>query len=243
MTWSWRCGPSPITLAALFGLTGPGGAQERGTLSGRVTDAAGGNPLQAISISISGTPFGAVTGSDGSYQVSLPAGRNEGRAWLPGYEAVRDTIAGTTLVITNASLVDGAQGAFASRATVVVTDGRIASIATGPVTPPAGAQVIDARGRYLVPGLIDVHTHIASLASARRALESGVTTVRSASVNAFQDVALREAVRRGAIPGPDVVAAGVFVSPSLGETMLADPRLSALAGGVTSESACVNWFA
>lgn len=142
-----------------------------------------------------------------------------------------------TLVITRANLVDGARGAFASDATVAIADGRIVGIATGAYTPPAGATVIDARGRYLVPGLIDAHTHITSLASARRALESGVTTVRSASVGAFQDVALREASKRGAIAGPDVVATGVFVTPSLGDAMLADPRLSALTGGVTTEAA------
>lgn len=141
------------------------------------------------------------------------------------------------LVITNANLVDGIRGAFASNATVIVENGRIVRIATGPVSPPAGAQVVDARGRYLLPGLIDVHTHVASLAAAKRALESGVTTIRSASVSAYQDVALREASRRGTIAGPDVVAAGVFVTPNLGETILADTSLPALAGGVTTEAA------
>jgi imidazolonepropionase-like amidohydrolase len=141
------------------------------------------------------------------------------------------------LVITRANLIDGVQGAFASNATVVVRDGRIAEVVTGAYTPPAGAQVIDARGRFLLPGLIDAHTHIASLANARRALESGVTTVRSASVPNFQDVALREAAKNGAIPGPDVVATGVFVSPELGETMLADPRLTKFSAGVTTEEA------
>ncbi|MBK9411201.1 MAG: amidohydrolase family protein [Gemmatimonadetes bacterium] len=101
---------------------------------------------------------------------------------------------------------------------------------------PSDATIIDARGRYLLPGLIDAHTHIASLASARRALESGVTTIRSASVAAFQDVALREAVKQGAFAGPDVVAAGVFISPELGESVLADPRLAKLAGGLQGEA-------
>jgi imidazolonepropionase-like amidohydrolase len=143
---------------------------------------------------------------------------------------------GSPLVVINANLADAVKGAI-GRGAVVIRDGRIGEIVFGAYTPPAGALVIDARGRYLLPGLIDVHTHIASLSSARRALESGVTTVRSASVPAFQDVALREAVKRGAVPGPDMVATGVFVSPDLGETILADPRLSALAGGVTSEAA------
>jgi imidazolonepropionase-like amidohydrolase len=64
---------------------------------------------------------------------------------------------------------------------------------------------------------------------------SGVTTVRTASVPAFQDVALRELVRSGAIAGPDVVAAGIYVTPDLGETVLADPRLSAIEGLVDTD--------
>ena len=140
-------------------------------------------------------------------------------------------------MITNAHLIDAARGAFASGATVVIRDGKITELVTGAYTPPPGSQVIDARGRYLLPGLVDAHTHIASFTAARRALESGVTTVRSASVPFYQDVALREASRLGTIAGPDVVATGVFVSPDLGETMLADPRLTRLAGGITTEAA------
>ncbi len=69
---------------------------------------------------------------------------------------------------------------------VVIVDGnRIVAVGprTGAGAPavPADAQVIDVGGRYILPGLIDAHVHIASLASARRALESGVTTVRSAA--------------------------------------------------------------
>jgi len=54
-------------------------------------------------------------------------------------------------------------------------------------------------------------------------------------VPAFQDVSLRELVKAGKIPGPDVAAAGVFVTPNLGETVLADPRLKELAGGVNTD--------
>jgi imidazolonepropionase-like amidohydrolase len=141
------------------------------------------------------------------------------------------------IVIQNANLVDGAKGAFARSATIVLQNGRIAEIATGPVTPPPNAIVLDLRGKYVVPGLVDVHTHVTSLATARRALESGVTTIRSASTPAYQDVSLRELVKRGAIAGPDVVASGVFVTPELGEAILADPRLGALHGGVTTDAA------
>jgi imidazolonepropionase-like amidohydrolase len=99
--------------------------------------------------------------------------------------------------------------------------------------------VIDARGRYVVPGLIDAHTHIANLRAARTALESGVTTVRSAGVSAFVDVGLRELVKKGAVAGPDVLAAGYHVRPQLAEdAFLVEPSLSAfLDGGVTTPEA------
>lgn len=141
------------------------------------------------------------------------------------------------VVLRHANLVDGARGAIATNAALVIRDGQIASVESEPFNPPAGATVIDVGGRYVVPGLIDAHTHISTLANARRALESGVTTIRSASTNNYQDVALRDLVKQGAVPGPDVMAAGVFVTPDLGETMLADARLGALKDGVTSEEA------
>jgi len=141
------------------------------------------------------------------------------------------------VVLRHANLADGVRGAIATNAAVVIRDGQIAQIENEPFNPPAGATVIDVGGRYVLPGLIDAHTHISTLANARRALESGVTTVRSASTNNYQDVALRDLVKQGALPGPDVVAAGVFVTPELGETMLADARLGAFKDGVTTEEA------
>ncbi len=141
------------------------------------------------------------------------------------------------VVLRHANISDGARGAIATNAALVIRDGQIAQIESEPFNPPAGATVIDVGGRYVVPGLIDAHTHISTLANARRALESGVTTIRSASTNNYQDVALRDLVKQGAIAGPDVVAAGVFVTPDLGETMLADARLGAFKDGVTSEAA------
>lgn len=141
------------------------------------------------------------------------------------------------IVLRHANIVDGARGAIATNAALVIRDGQIAQIESEPFNPPAGATVVDAGGRYVLPGLIDAHTHISTLANARRALESGVTTVRSASTNNYQDVALRDLVKQGAVAGPDVVAAGVFITPELGETMLADARLGAFKDGVTTEAA------
>jgi imidazolonepropionase-like amidohydrolase len=145
--------------------------------------------------------------------------------------------AAPVVVLRHANLADGVRGAIATNAALVIRNGQIAQIENEPYTPPAGATVIDVAGRYIVPGLIDAHTHISTLANARRALESGVTTVRSASTNNYQDVSLRELVKQGVVAGPDVVAAGVFITPELGETVLADPRLGAFKDGVTDEAA------
>ena len=140
------------------------------------------------------------------------------------------------LAITHANVVDVTTGAITKNATIVVQGRTIASITAGGAVP-AGAKVIDAGGRYVTPGLIDAHTHIATLANARRALESGVTTVRSASVPHYEDVSIRELVKNGVLAGPEVLAAGVFVTPDLNETILADPRLGAFAGGVRTPEA------
>ena len=120
-------------------------------------------------------------------------------------------------------------------ATVLVRDGKIVSIEANDRNAPDAAATIDCENHFLMPGLIDAHTHLDNLAAAKRAVDSGVTTVRSASATAYQDVGLRELVRGGALPGPDVVAAGVFVTPNLEETILADPRLAGLMGGVDTD--------
>lgn len=137
------------------------------------------------------------------------------------------------VVLTNANVVDGVSDRVRRGVTIVLRDGRIERIAPG-LAAPVGARVIDLGGRWVAPGLIDAHTHIATLANARRALASGITTFRSASVNAYQDVEMRELARAGHVVVPDVLASGVFVTPNLGESLLADARLGPLAGGVTT---------
>jgi imidazolonepropionase-like amidohydrolase len=136
------------------------------------------------------------------------------------------------LVLARARVLDPVRGARPGLAQVVVRGRVIERVDSAGAATPAGARVVDLGGRWVLPGLVDAHTHLATLAAARRALASGVTTVRSAGTPAFQDVALRDLVRAGAVPGPDVVAAGVFVTPDLGETLLADARLAPVAGGV-----------
>lgn len=142
-----------------------------------------------------------------------------------------------TIALVHCNLFNGYEDGIVEDATVLVLGDRIESVAGGAAAIPSGYDIIDCQGNYLMPGLFDVHTHLDNPAAMRRALESGVTTVRSASVPAFQDVGLREMVRVGALPGPDIVAAGVYVTPDLEDSIMADPRLAPLHGGVTSEEA------
>ena len=137
--------------------------------------------------------------------------------------------------LINARLFNGVDNKIIQGATVFVADGKIERVSDADEPIPPDFDIVDLEYNYLMPGLIDVHTHINSLDQAARALASGVTTVRTASVPSFQDVALRELVRNGRIPGPDVVAAGVYVTPDLGQTVLADPRLSAIEGRVDTD--------
>ena len=85
------------------------------------------------------------------------------------------------MALVNANVVDVRTGRVARGVTIVLRDGRIASVGPGAAE---GATRIDAGGRYVIPGLFDAHTHIGNLRAARAALESGGTTARSAGVSA-----------------------------------------------------------
>ena len=139
--------------------------------------------------------------------------------------------------ITNANVVNVVDGSVQRNVTVIVRGGRIESIAGGAAT--AALTTIDARGRYVVPGLIDAHVHIANLRSLRTALESGVTTARSSGVASYVDVGMRELVKNGAVVGPDLLAAGYHVRPAIAEEAYFDtPSLADLmARGVTTTDA------
>lgn len=137
--------------------------------------------------------------------------------------------------LINANVFNGVDNKIIVGATVLVADGKIEAIVDGESAVSEHYDVIDMENNYLLPGLFDAHTHVESLEQAQRALVSGVTTLRSASTTAYQDVALRELARSGRIAGPDVVAAGVYVTPDLGDTMLADPGFSQVDGQVDSD--------
>lgn len=64
------------------------------------------------------------------------------------------------LVITGVTLIDGTGAPPRPGTTILVRDGRIATIASdGEANVPAGATVIDGAGKYVIPGLVDLHAH------------------------------------------------------------------------------------
>ena len=148
----------------------------------------------------------------------------------------RDVPPQEAVALTNASVVDVRAGAIVRGATVVTRGGRIESVGPGPA--PAGTRAIDLGGRFVVPGLIDAHVHVGSLAQMRAALESGVTTMRSAGVSHFVDVGLRELVKKGFVAGPDMIAAGYHVRPGVAPDFFLDfpDEGGLLAGANTAEA-------
>jgi imidazolonepropionase-like amidohydrolase len=137
--------------------------------------------------------------------------------------------------LTNAHLFNGVENRIQQGVIIYVKDRKIEKIGKAGEPIPAGYEVVDCQNNYVVPGLMDVHTHIDNLESAKRALMSGVTTFRTAGVSAYQDVSLRELAKANLVAGPDVVPAGVYVTPKPGGTVLADPRLGVLLNGATTD--------
>ncbi|MFY9570724.1 MAG: amidohydrolase family protein [Blastocatellia bacterium] len=137
-------------------------------------------------------------------------------------------------VLTHANVIDGVSPAPLKDATVVVRDGRIEKVATGRAELPAGATVIDLKGKWLLPGFVDAHAHLADMTAARRALASGATTVRCLGVNHFVDIGIGELNHAGVADLPDIVGAGYHVRPRPAEELFLDiPKMRDLMSGVT----------
>ena len=142
--------------------------------------------------------------------------------------------ASDSLVLAHANLIDGVSAAPIIDATVFIRRGLIEDIVKGPATIRPGARVIDLKGRWLLPGFVDAHAHLADLPAARRALASGATTVRCLGVNHFVDIGMRDLNHAGTLDIPDVVAAGYHVRPRPAEELFLNiPKLNDLVNGVS----------
>jgi imidazolonepropionase-like amidohydrolase len=155
-----------------------------------------------------------------------------------GSLALPSSLGAQTTVVKAARLIDGRGGPPLEPAMVRVSGERIVEVAAT-IAVPAGATVIDLGGATLLPGLIDLHTHLtdrddvhwesalttttppeAALWGARNArvtLMAGFTTCRDMGPTwPYVDVELRKAIDAGAVPGPRMLVAGNYVSSTGG---------------------------
>jgi imidazolonepropionase-like amidohydrolase len=135
-------------------------------------------------------------------------------------------------------LVDPEAGTIANNQTILVQNGRFTAIGSG-VAIPAGAQVIDLSGLTVLPGLVDAHNHLAltykeeperniyyltyvldptplraiqAASNGIQMLAAGFTIVRDMGNNGnYADVALRQAIEQGWLPGPTIIPSGLII--------------------------------
>lgn len=114
------------------------------------------------------------------------------------------------LVITNANLIDGTGKAPVSDAVIVMENGRITQVGTrSSVKIPKGAKIFDARGKYVLPGLWEMHAHFEQVEWGPVYLAAGVTTVRDVG-NEFEFMtSVRDAIKSGRGLGPRILLAGI----------------------------------
>jgi imidazolonepropionase-like amidohydrolase len=139
---------------------------------------------------------------------------------------------GPGLAITHVSVIDATGAPAQPDQTVLVSEGRIVALGNGAgVSIPANAEIVDATGKFLIPGLWDMHAHIAAAERADAEeylnlfLANGVTGVREMH-SFFPDTifALRKEIQAGKRTGPWIVAAGAMIdgpNPTAGGAMVA----------------------
>ncbi|HUQ79884.1 MAG TPA: amidohydrolase family protein [Gemmatimonadaceae bacterium] len=120
------------------------------------------------------------------------------------------------LVIRNGNVFDSEKGVVRNRVTVLIEGDRIKAV--GPadsIRTPAGATVIDATGKTVIPGLWDMHTHLflAGEEAGSMQLAAGITSVRDVASDIDAAVSQRERSRLGTMLSPRIILAGFIEGP------------------------------
>ena len=141
--------------------------------------------------------------------------------WKAGETGFTMTVSGETqdrpqaqLVITHVTIIDASGAPAKPEMTIVITNGRIAALGkTGEVGLPKDARIIDASGKFLIPGLWDMHGHLTYASENALALliENGITGVRDLGGELEQIDHWRKEIAEGRRLGPHIVRAGPFV--------------------------------
>src|SRR6478736_9429451 len=143
----------------------------------------------------------------------------------------------TAVVYRDATIFDGTGAAPSAGMSLVVDGDRIVDVVeTGRLVVPEGAEVVDLAGRFVIPGLIDSHQHLATPpdrakaeAWLRRMVYGGVTAIRDMADDLRQVGDLARACLVGEIPGPDIRYAALMAGPSFFD----DPRTWQVSQGET----------
>jgi hypothetical protein len=152
-------------------------------------------------------------------EAALPVLRRVEMEWTERREAaVAAQLApkqAATLVIRNGDLFDSETGLLRPRTSVVITGDRITAVgSTDSIKVPAGASVIDATGKTIIPGMWDMHTHAFSgSADGMLQLAAGITTVRDMASDLDVATSRRDRADRGTLLGPRMLLAGFIEGP------------------------------
>src|SRR5262245_41124621 len=115
------------------------------------------------------------------------------------------------IAITNVTVVPMSRDGVLEHHTVVVHGDRITAVApTAAITLPAGATLIDGTGRWLIPGLADMHVHMWREDDLTMFVAAGVTTIRN-MFGAAEHLAWRSETASGKRLGPTIVTAGPII--------------------------------
>lgn len=116
------------------------------------------------------------------------------------------------IAITHVTVIDGLGGHPQRDVTVAIRDGRIVSIGHG--SAPAGAAIVDGRGKFLIPGLWDMHVHLSWTTSSALPvlIANGVTSVRDLGSKFSEVENWRSLIAAGVITGPRILRVGPILN-------------------------------